>query len=296
MCDKYTTPGMDAALARRGLTRREFAALGSAAAIAACSPTDGAEGTGEPANAELSESSVTIATPDGTADGFFVHPGKGVHPGVLMWPDIAGLRQAYEVMARRLAAEGYAVLAVNQYYRNARAPILESLSEWFDEAKQAKLQPMIAALDGGAIARDSAAFTAWLDAQGAVDKDRKIGSCGYCFGGQMTVRTAAAMPERIGAACSFHGAMLVTDAPDSPHRLMKDSKASFLIAIGQNDDAQHPGEKDVLHQAAEEAGRPAEIEVYPADHGWCTIDAPSYDKEQAEKAWGRMLATYEASL
>lgn len=291
MCDKHTVAELDATLARRGLTRREFAALGTAAAIVACTPADG-----EGAKSALDEADVSIATEDGTADAFFVHPRDGAHPGIVMWPDVAGLREAYKVMARRLAAAGYTVLVANQYYRDAPAPILTSLSEWFSNEAQARLKPMMARIDGEATARDARAFAAWLDMQDAVDTARGIGTCGYCMGGQFALRTAAAVPARVGAACSFHGAMLVTDAPDSPHLLMKDTRANFLIAIARNDDARSPDEKDILRKAAREAQRPAEIEVYPADHGWCTIDAPSYDKEQAEKAWGRMLATYEAAL
>lgn len=294
MCDSHTVEDFDADLARRGITRREFAAMTTAAALTACAP---AEQTANNSNngGQLRESAVSIATQDGTADGFFVHPGKGRHPGVIMWPDIAGLRGAYEIMARRLASAGYAVLVPNPYYRSAKAPILTSLSQWFEPAMQAKLTPMIAQVDGTATARDAAAFTAWLDGQDAVDPQKGLATCGYCMGGSHAVRTAAAA-KRIKAACSFHGAKLVTDAPDSPHRLIKDSQASYLFAIARDDDAQHPEEKTVLRQAADEAHRPVEIEVYPAGHGWCTIDAPSYDKEQAEKAWNRMLATFQTAL
>jgi carboxymethylenebutenolidase len=235
---------------------------------------------------------VNITTADGMADAFFVHPARGRHPGVIFWPDVAGLREVNKVMARRLAAAGHAVLVVNPYYRDAPAPIMDSLSEWRTPEGQAKLTPMRANVTPEAVSRDAAAFVAFLDGDAAIDTRRKIGTQGYCMGGPFTVRTAAAAPGRVGAAASFHGGGLVEDKPDSPHRLLGKTKASYLFAIARNDDARQPEAKDALRKAAAEAGRPAEIEVYPADHGWCVADAPAYDPTQAERAWDRLLALY----
>lgn len=282
------------ALSQLALSRRQFALAGAAAVLASCARAG--EGGSEAEAAGLAERSVTIATPDGQADAFFVHPAKGAHPGVIMWPDIAGLRDAMKEMGRRLAASGHAVLVVNQYYRNAPAPVLASLADYFTPEGQAKVKPMREALTPAGTLRDATAFVAFLDSQDAVDKGRRIGASGYCMGGPLAIRTAVAVPDRVGAVASFHGASLVTDAPDSPHRLLKDTKASFLFAIGRNDDARAPGEKDALRAAASAAGRPAEIEVYPADHGWCAIDAPVYDREQADRAQARMLALFSAVL
>ena len=245
---------------------------------------------------KVASRAVTITTPDGKADAFFVHPEGGKHPAVILWPDIAGLRDAYKTMGTRLAEGGYAVLVVNQYYRSSPAPILNSLSEWRSPEGQQKLAPMIAAITPAGTVRDAAAFVAWLDGQAEVDTGRKIGTCGYCMGGPFTVRTALANPARVGAAASFHGASLVNDTPDSPHKLLAQTRAAYLFAIAQNDDARAPDDKVRLREAADAAKRPAEIEVYPAQHGWCTIDAPIYDKAQAEKAWGRMLALYKQYL
>lgn len=288
MCDEFTQSAEDQALARKGLTRRDFAALGAAATIVACS---GGDGEAKP-SASLPEQTVRITTPDGTCDAFFVHPAEGTHPGILMWPDIAGLRDAFKAMARRLAGAGYAVLAVNQYYRDAPAPLLNSFAEWRTPAGQAKLQPMIAAITPDRTMRDAAAFVAYLDAQTAVDKGRRIGTNGYCMGGPFAVRTAAAAPSRVGAAASLHGANLVGADPDSPVNLIARTQASFLFAIGRNDDQRMPEAKDKLRAAADAAGRPAEIEVYPADHGWTVPDTPVYDKAQADRAWDRMLALF----
>jgi carboxymethylenebutenolidase len=174
--------------------------------------------------------------------------------------------------------------------------VLASFAEWRTPEGRARLQPMIAAITPEATTRDAAAFVRWLDRQRAVDKRRKIGSSGYCMGGPFTVRTAAAAPGRVGAAASFHGANLVNDRPDSPHRLLASTGAAYLFAIARNDDARTPTDKDTLRVAAQAAGRPAEVEVYAADHGWCTIDAPVYDQAEAERAWGRMLAMFAASL
>lgn len=288
MCDDFTQPAEDEALARRGLSRRDFAALGAAATIVACSGGDGEAKSA----AKLTERTVEITTPDGKCDAFFVHPAKGAHPGVVFWPDVAGLREAKKVMARRLAAEGYAVLVVNPYYRDARAPVMATFAEFRTPEGQAKVGPMRAKLTADAVTSDGKVYVAWLDAQAAVDKRRKIGSQGYCMGGPYTVRTAFGTPGRVGAAASFHGAGLVGDAPDSPVKLLDKTEASYLFAIARGDDARAPGDKDALRAAATAAGRPAEIEVYPAEHGWCVPDSPVYDQVQADRAWARLLALY----
>ena len=288
MCDESTLHGEEAALARRGLNRRQFAAMTAAGAVlVGCGGTGKADG-----GSDVSERMVSITTTDGVCDAFFVHPGKGMHPGIIMWPDIAGLRDAFKVMARTLAAEGYAVLVVNQYYRSGPAPIMQSFSEYRTPEGQAKVQPMRALLDPAAITRDAGAFAAFLDQQPEVDKARGIGSNGYCMGGPFTVRAAAAVPARVKAAASLHAAGLVTDAPDSPHRLLGKTQARFLFAIARNDDARQPEHKTQLRKAANAAHRPAEIEVYPADHGWCVPDSPAYDPNAADKAWQRMLALF----
>ncbi|KPH60631.1 dienelactone hydrolase family protein [Novosphingobium sp. ST904] len=293
MCDDFTAEAEDANLARRGLNRRQFAAIGAGAAAGAaltgCTNVMKLRG----ANA-LNERMVSITTADGVADAFFVHPAKGSHPAVILWPDIAGLREAKKIMARTLAAEGHAVLVVNPYYRGEPAPVFESFAAFRTPEGQARVAPLRAALTPDAITRDARAYVAFLDAQKAVDTKRGIGSNGYCMGGPFTVRTAAAIPGRVRAAASFHGAGLVTDQDDSPHRLLARTQASYLFAIARNDDAKQPDQKTDLKQAASAAGRPAEVEVYPADHGWCVPDSPAWDPDAADKAWQRMLALYAA--
>lgn len=288
MCDDLTAHEEEAALAASGLNRRQFAAISAAGVLAACT---GSQSEAK-ARTGLTESSVAISTPDGIADAFFVRPAKGKHPAIIMWPDIAGLRPAYLEMGRQLASAGYAVLVVNHYYRSAKAPIFGSMAEWRTPEGQAKLKPMMAALTPKTATTDTMAFVAWLDKQPATERKRGIGTIGYCMTGPYTVRAAAAVPRRIKAAVSCHGGGLVTAAPDSPHRLIASTQASYLFAIARNDDARAPGDKDALRAAAKAAGRPAEVEVYNADHGWCTLDAPTYDKGEAARAWARILVLF----
>lgn len=292
MCDDFT----EADNARWLLSRRKFGKLGASAAAVVALPGCMTKQNTE-AGVKTASRTVTIATPDGQADAFFVHPASGKHPAVILWPDIAGLRDAYRSMATRLAGAGYAVLVVNQYYRSSPAPILNTMSEWRTPEGQAKINPMIAAISTAGIASDASAFVRFLDAQPEVDPRRKIAALGYCMTGPYTLRTAAAAPDRIGAACSFHGANMANDTVDSPHLLIpRLGKTALLIAIAQNDDERKPQEKILLREAADKAGVEAEIEVYPAQHGWCTLDSPVYDETQAERAWARMLATLSKNL
>lgn len=316
MCDDTTEAENEAYLDRIRLGRREFG-MGASAVVAAlttgCRPTSTppsqppeAQAATPPGSTEpepttasgprLAQSMVTVDMPDGTAEAFFVAPKDGRHPGVIMWPDVAGLRGAYEQMATRLAGEGYAVVVVNQYYRSTRLPIFTSFSEWRTDEGRARISPMREAITPEGIASDGAALAAWLDQRPEVDPDRGLATTGYCMGGPFTLRTAAAAPERVAAVGSFHGGGLVTDDPSSPHRLLAEMKAAALICIADNDDEREPEAKEILRRAADAAGLEAEIEVYPAQHGWCTIDSPVYDEAQAERAWGRMLALFSGHL
>jgi carboxymethylenebutenolidase len=268
--------------------RREFGAmlLGTGVALAA----------GGAAAAELKETDVTITTPDGSCDAVFVHPATGTHPGVLIWPDVMGLRPAFRDMAKRLAAEGYAVLVPNPFYRTAKAPAPGP--DFNFQRDRDKLPPLVGPLTApGAAERDATTFIAWLDKQNAVNKKAKMGTTGYCMGGPLTMRTAATVPDRIGAGGSFHGGGLVTDKPESPHRMVPKMKARYLIAIAENDDQKEPNTKDELKAAFAAAKLPAEIEVYAgAMHGWCVPGSQVYNHEQAERAWGRLLALFKTTL
>src|SRR5580765_8271675 len=243
--------------------------------------------------AAVTESEVSVMTPDGTADCYFVHPATGTAPGVLVWPDIFGLRPAMKTMGKRLAESGYSVLVVNPFYRAQKAPTAAQGAATPIQT----VMPLARGLSEQTHMTDAKAFVAWLDQQPSVAKNRKIGTQGYCMGGPIAFRTAAAVPDRVGAVASFHGGGLVTDMPNSPHLQASKTKAQFLIAIAANDDMRSPNEKNVLKETFANAKLPAEIEVYTgAAHGWCPPDSGVYNEAQAEKAWSRLLALYGKAL
>jgi carboxymethylenebutenolidase len=241
----------------------------------------------------VSESDVTVKTPDGTADCYFVHPSSGTAAAVLFWPDIFGLRPAMRQMGKRLAESGYAVLVVNPFYRVQKAPTAPKGAA----TPIAEVFPLAKGLTETTHLADAKAFIGWLDQQKAVATNRKVGTQGYCMGGPIAFRTAAAVPDRVGAVASFHGGGLVTDQPNSPHLQAAKTKAHFLVAIAANDDQRAPNDKTVLKETFSKASLPAEIEVYEnAAHGWCPPDSGVYNEPQAEKAWSRLLALYGKAL
>lgn len=271
------------------LSRRAFVVTGVAAAGLVSTVACAAE--------NVVEKDVSIPTPDGTADAVLFHPaGDGAWPGVLMWADILGLRPVFRDMGRRLAAEGYTVLVPNPFYRSRPAPVVEGPFDFGNAEQRAKLFAMRDQMTDEGIDRDAIAYLAFLDSQSQTDKGKKAGVQGYCMGGPLSFRTAAAVPDRIGAVASFHGGGLVTDTPASPHLLIPRTRAAYLVAVAKNDDAKEPEAKQVLKQALDAAGRPATVEVYPADHGWCVPGSQVYDMESAERAWGELLALYRANL
>ena len=287
MCDDRTDADNNKYLYGKKLTRRQFGAVSAGAGLAMLLP--------RAANAQaVAEADIDVTTPDGVADCFFVHPSSGAHPGVLIWPDAFGLRPAKKQMARRRAESGYSVLVVNQYYRTQRAPVVNTTN--FAEVRDI-LGPLMASLNADTQTRDARAFASFLDTQPAVDRNRKMGTMGYCMGGPFTMRTAAAVPDRVGAAASFHGGGLVTDQADSPHLLVPKMKAQYLFAIAANDDENQPEAKNVLRDAFAQAGLQAEVEVYAgAMHGWCPPDSTVYHEAQAERAWSRLLVLFENAL
>jgi len=289
MCEKdIFEEDLEKAIREGRVTRRDFGGLAAGASLAVMLP--------RAANAQaVTEKDVEIKTPDGTCDAYFVYPSSGAHAAVLVWPDILGLRPAFRQMGKRLAESGYAVLTVNPFYRGARAPVVPAGAA-FNAETQAIVRPLAGALNATTHTSDAKAFIAWLDQQPQVDKNRKVGTTGYCMGGPITMRTAAAVANRVGAAASFHGGGLVSQMPDSPHLLVPQMKAQYLFAVAQNDDMRDPEAKNVLKDSFAKAKLDAEIEVYPAMHGWCPPDSQVYDQTQAEKAWGRMLVLFERAL
>jgi carboxymethylenebutenolidase len=281
------------------IARRDFVPLSVATGLAATA------GSAAAAGLDVVETNVEIKTPDGTCDAAFIHPKTGSHPGVLIWPDAFGLRPSMRDMAKRIAAEGYSVLVPNPFYRVAKAPFSDASNFSFQNpADIAKLQPLMASVNApGNAEKDAVAYVAFLDAQKEVNKEKKIGTQGYCMGGPLVVKTAAVLPNRIGAGASFHGGGLVMGTPDSPHLLGPKIKARMYFGVASNDDARQPDAKDKLKEAFAAANVPAEIEVYPgALHGWCVPDMPLqngmpiYNKPDAERAWGKLVALYKVAL
>ena len=285
MCDQIHFDDDQKDFDSRGLvTRQQFGAI-VGAGVAMLLP--------QVANAAaVKEADVTITTPDGTADAYFVHPATGTAPAVLIWPDIFGLRPAFRQMGKRLAESGYSVLVVNPFYRTKKAPTAPAGGA----TPIQEVMPMAQTLSTATHMTDAKAFVEWLDKQASVDKGRKVGTQGYCMGGPMAFRTAAAMPARVGAVASFHGGGLVRDAADSPHTQAAKTHAQFLVAIAANDDSRAPTDKTVLKETFEKANLQAEIEVYEGAHGWCPPDSRVYSEPQAEKAWARLLALYGKAL
>jgi carboxymethylenebutenolidase len=283
------------------ITRRDFVSMTVGAGIVA------AAGSQALAQQQVVETNVEIKTADGTCDAAFIHPAAGAHAAVIIWPDAFGLRPSMRDMAKRLAAEGYSVLVPNPFYRVKKAPVVENAStfNFADPVQRATLTPLMGSIGAaGAAERDAAAFVAWLDQQRQVDRTKKIGTQGYCMGGPLVVRTAAAVPNRIGAGASFHGGGLVTANPDSPHLLAPKIKARMYFGVAASDDMQQPEAKTKLKEAFEAAKVPVEVELYAqAQHGWCVPDMPKqpngqpiYNKADADRAWGKLLALYKAGL
>ena len=283
----------------RDLSRRDFVAMSLAAGLAA------AAGSASAAELPVVETNVEVKTPDGTCNAAFIHPATGSHPGVLIWSDAFGLRPALRDMGKRIAAEGYSVLVPNPFYRVAKDPGLDTATFNFQNpTDRAKLTPLMGSVNAaGAAERDAVAFIAFLDAQRQVNKAKKIGTQGYCMGGPLVMRTAAAVPDRVGAGGSFHGGGLVTDNPDSPHLLAPKIHARMYFGVAANDDQRQPDAKDKLKAAFAAANVSAKIEVYSnAQHGWCMPDMPAqagmpiYSKPDAERAWAKLVALYKTAL
>lgn len=290
MCDEHTEHSNEQAFDAGMLSRRGFGAM-SLAALAACT-------TAPPNPEQVAEREVEVATADGVMDAHYIAPAAGKWPAVLVWPDIMGLRPAFRQMGRRLAQSGYAVLTVNPFYRTQKGQVFDATKETFQTAR-GRLVPLMqaAVTDPENTRKDAMAAVTWLDQQKEVDTSKGVGTTGYCMGGPLVMRTMAFVPSRVSAGASFHGGGLHTASPTSPHLLVPQMKArAVLIAVAQNDDAQDPTVKDKVKAAFEAQKIPVEVEVYPAQHGWCPPDSQVFDQVQADRAWERLLATFKAGL
>ena len=287
MCDSDNNQGF---VVDTSFTRRSVVLTISSAVAVAGLPTPALA-------ANVVETDVMVPTPDGSADAALFHPaGAGSWPAVLMWPDILGLRPVFREMGRRLAAEGYVVLVPNPFYRVKRAPVVTGPFDFNKPEDRAKLKGLTDALTDAAIDRDAAAYIAFLDKQKQTNRRKAAGVQGYCFSGPFAFHTGAVRSDRIRAVATFHGGGLVTKNPDSPHLLIPKTKASFVVAIARNDDQKQPDAKDILKATFAAAKRPAIVEVYPADHGWCVPGSQTYDQASAERAWAELLRLYRTNL
>jgi carboxymethylenebutenolidase len=287
MCDSDNHQGY---IADTSFTRRSVVLTISSVAAVAALPSSALA-------VEVIETEVTVPTPDGAADAALFHPaGAGSWPAVLMWPDILGLRPVFREMARRLASSGYTVLVPNPFYRVKRAPVVTGPFDFNSPTDRAKLEGLRDALTNAAIDRDAAAFITFLDKQKQTNRRKAAGVQGYCFSGPFAFHTGAARSDRVRAVATFHGGGLVTKDANSPHLLIPKTKASFVVAIARNDDQKQPDAKDMLKATFAAAKRPAIVEVYPADHGWCVPGSQTYDQPSAERAWAELLRLYRANL
>jgi len=287
MCDEFIHPGL---VSDPRLSRRSFGLMTVASATVASAPAL--------AQSNVVDKDVEVKTADGTCDAVLFHPaGRGSWPAVLVWPDIMGLRPAFRDMGRRLAGQGYVVLVPNPFYRSAKAPVIGDNFDFSNPEQRAKLTGYRNAMSDEGVDHDAQAYLAFLDAQSQTSKTRKAGVQGYCMGGSLSFRTAAAVPGRIAAVGSFHGGNgLVTKNPNSPHLLIAKTNAAYLICQAQNDDAQNPQMKDELKAAFVAANRQAIVDVYQANHGWCVKGGQVYNEAEAERAWTALTQLYKTSL
>jgi carboxymethylenebutenolidase len=273
----------DYALSRRGFAALSLGTVASVPAMAAGAVT---------------ESDVVIGMADGSCDAALFRPtGGGRWPGIVIFADALGLRPVFRDMGRRLAAEGYTVIVPNPFYRTRKAPVLSGPFDFSKPDDRAKLVGLMAPLNTATKTRDGTTYVAYLATLPQVKTATKIGVVGYCMGGPYTILTAAAVPERVAAGVSLHGANLVTDKPDSPHLLIPKLKASYYFGIAINDDQRQPDAKDKLREAFTAAHLPAKIEVYDGcQHGWCVSDGMVYNKVGAERAYDQEIALYKKVL
>lgn len=241
-----------------------------------------------------------IPTPDGIADAYLAHPDDGEpHPGVLLYMDAFGLRPSLEEMARRLAGHGYTVLVPHLFYRAGRAPVVE-LPDFIDPSQRPEifeqLFPVMQALTPDLAMRDAGAYLDWLTASPQVT-DGPMGTTGYCMGGVLAIRTAAAHPDRIGAAAAFHAGRLVTDAEDSPHRLADRITAELYFGHADHDHSMPADQIKSLEQTLDTAGVRYRSELYEgADHGYTQADTAAYNTEADARHWRSMLELFGRCL
>ncbi len=232
-----------------------------------------------------------ISTRDGTMPATVHRPaGPATFPAVLFYMDGMGIRPALQDMASRLAAAGYYVLLPNLYYRSGPWTPLNV------EKDRDKMSVLFKALDHEKVASDTDAGLTFLDTAPQA-KASRMGCHGYCMGGGFALAAAGHHPDRVAAAASFHGARLVTDAPDSPHRLLPKVKARLYFGVAGIDPFLAPDETRDLKAALDTAGTRYTLDMYEGvQHGFAVPGLPSYDKAASERHWENLLALYRDNL
>jgi carboxymethylenebutenolidase len=242
------------------------------------------------------EESVASPTPDGIADGLLLRPDDRRYPGVIHFTDIGGIRAAPLAMARRVADLGYAVLVPNVFYRTGRPPLFDFKPDFKDARTMARFGELAAPLTPDAMDGDGAAYVDFLSAHPWV-KGGRIGVVGYCFTGALALRTAAARPDRVGAAASLHGGGLANDTPRSPHLVLPHVKGRLYFGHAENDRTMPRDAIDTLERALEHWGGKYESEVYAgAAHSWTVLDSPVYNEPQAERAFEKLKQLFAETI
>ncbi|MFE0021717.1 dienelactone hydrolase family protein [Amycolatopsis sp. NPDC059021] len=238
---------------------------------------------------------VAIGTEDGVcAATLHTPPGGGSSPGVILFPDAAGVRETFAAMADRLAGLGYTVLLPDVYYRTEWAPF-DVATVFGDPAERHRLDALYQGMTTEMIVRDTGAFLDFLAGRPEVS-GTATGTTGYCMGGRMSLLAAAHHPGRIAAAASFHGGNLADDTPDSPHRLAHRIRATVHVAAAENDRSFPPEQFARLENALADGGVRHSVETYPAEHGFAVPDNPTYDEAAAQRHWQALAGLYSATL
>ena len=242
---------------------------------------------------------VTIPMPDGNARAFVFTPqtGKGPWPVILFYMDGPAIRPALFEMGERMAQAGYYVLLPDMFWRlGAYPPIDLAVAFGSPEGRKTFRETYFASTDPTRAMADTRVFLDWLADQPQA-KSGARGVTGYCMGGGLALRAAAAFPEEIIAAASFHPSNLATDEPDSPHLGAAKIKARVLVAGGDKDAGYDQAQNDRLAAALAEAGVEAEVSIWSGYlHGWVPTDMPIHNAEGAERHWRELMALFDGAL
>ena len=239
---------------------------------------------------------IEIRTTEGTPEGILYYPEVGIrYPGIIHLTDIGGIRPSQQDMARRLAAEGYAVLLPNVFYRTGKPPLFDPSTKGDEPLK--RFAELSAPLIVEAMARDAAAYVDFLAGHNSA-RPGAMGVAGHCFTGKMALDTALSRPDRIAAAASFHGGGLATSAPDSPHLILGPLITARLYFGHAINDKGMPAEAiAMLDRALASWGGKYESEVYEgAYHSWTVPDSPVYNPPQADKAFEKLTNLFAETL